>query len=83
MKIGGYEQRVNICGKNIQTIREERHMTQEQLAAHLQLQGIVINQNCISRIERGKRIITDYELKYIAIALKTAVDILLQEQVDC
>lgn len=78
MKTGGYEQRVNICNKNIQELREKRRMTQEQPAAQLQLNGIVITQNCISRIERGKQVVADY-VKYTSIALKVSADELLCE----
>lgn len=63
----------------IQELREKRRMTQEQPAAQLQLNGIVITQNCISRIERGKRVVADY-VKYTAIALKVSADELLCEE---
>ena len=56
----------NACGSNIKALRESKKLSQEQLAANLQLLGLNINQKAISRIETGERIIPDYELLYFA-----------------
>jgi len=56
-------------------------MSQEQLAAKLQTEGLGVNQNSISRIETGKRVVADYELKILAHVLNTAVDDLLAEEI--
>ena len=47
-------------------IREGKKLSQEQLAAWLQLEGLSINQKAISRIETGERVVADYELLYLA-----------------
>ena len=43
------------------------------MAVRLQLEGLNISQKAISRIETGKRVITDYELKYLATALNVSI----------
>jgi len=53
---------MNICGKLIKHARNAANMTQEQLAAKLQLDGIMLSRVQISKIEKGYRYITDQEL---------------------
>ena len=47
------------------------------LAARLQVRSVMLNQNGICRIEKGKRIVADYELLIIADALGVTVGELL------
>jgi transcriptional regulator with XRE-family HTH domain len=56
-------------------------MSQDQLAAKLQTEGLGVNQNSISRIETGKRVVADYELKVLADVLNASVDDLLEEEI--
>lgn len=77
--IGKVTNQCNICGQNVRKLREEKKMSQDQLAAKLQTEGLGVNQNSISRIETGKRIVADYELKILAQVLNVPVDILLIE----
>ena len=77
MKIYGFDDQCNICGRNIRRIRTEKKITQTDLAARLQIQGVQMNQNSICRIERGKRVVADYELLFIAAALNVPVVTLL------
>ena len=71
----------NICGKNVRKLREQKKMSQDQLAAKLQTEGLGVNQNSISRIETGKRVVADYELKVLADVLNASVDDLLEEEI--
>lgn len=57
----------------------KKRMTQMELAAKIQLQGITLERDSISRIEIGTRFVTDYELKLFAKALNVTVDDLLEE----
>lgn len=57
-----YEKEV---GKNIRSIRESRHMTQEQLSAKLQLLGCDITRSALAKIEVGQRHIYIDEIKLI------------------
>ncbi len=73
MKIYGYDNKCNICGANIKRIREQKKVTQTDLAARLQVRGVQLNQNSVCRIEKGKRVVADYELLIIADALGVSV----------
>ena len=57
----------------------KKRMTQMELAAKIQLQGITLERDSISRIEIGTRVVTDYELKLFAKVLNVTVDDLLEE----
>ena len=71
----------NICGERLRKIRKRRGLSQEDLAAtKLQLRGLDLTQKAISRIETGSRLVTDYELKYLAEVLNIPVRLLLEEE---
>lgn len=42
-------------GKNIRALREKNHMTQDILAAKLQLEGCDITRSAVAKIEVGQR----------------------------
>ena len=63
----------NITGKNIQSIRKDRNLTQEGLAIHLQIYGLNHTRTTIAKIENGLRRVTDIELQIIAKALEVQV----------
>lgn len=42
-------------GKNIRRIRKEKKLTQDQLAAQLQLNGCYITRSALAKIEVGQR----------------------------
>lgn len=69
----------NLCGDRIRIERLKKRMTQMELAAKIQLQGITLERDSISRIEIGTRFVTDYELKLFAKVLNVTVDDLLEE----
>ena len=66
MKIYSYQGRKNLCGKRVKEARTKQEMTQAQLAAKLQTQGITIERDGVSRIEIGTRFVTDYELMVLS-----------------
>lgn len=66
MKIYTYKGKKNLCGDRIRIERLKKRMTQMELAAKIQLQGITLERDSISRIEIGTRFVTDYELKLFA-----------------
>ena len=78
MKIYDYNGRKNLCGPRVREARTRLHMTQGDLAVQLQLSGIVIERDCISRIEIGTRFVADYELRALARILKVSVQWLLE-----
>ena len=77
MKIYDYNGKKNICGDRIHQARRKLKLTQSDLAAKLQVAGIVIERDSISRIELGTRFVADYELLELAKILKVSVDWLL------
>ena len=81
--INPMKKKKNIIGIRIRKARRESKppVTQSDLVARLQLNGIKdIDQPIISRIEKGERLVTDYELKAIAKALKVSVQWLFKEK---
>lgn len=64
----------NIIGKRIELIREDKLITQEQLTARLNTQGIEIDRPMVSRIESQTRCLLDYEILGIAKALGVSIE---------
>lgn len=79
MKIYKHSGRCNISGTKIRELREVRKLTQEQLAAKMQVEGIPLRQKAISRIEDGSRVVADYELKVFAKVFQVSLNTLLME----
>ena len=55
-------------------------LSQDELAARLQVQNVILSQKCISRMEKGERFITDYELLILSKVLKKDLYWLLGEE---
>lgn len=77
MKIYDYHGKKNICGARIKQARQERHISQAQLAAKMQIAGITIERDSVSRIEIGTRFVADYELMALSQILDVSVEWLL------
>jgi transcriptional regulator with XRE-family HTH domain len=67
----------NVSGRKIREYREAAEMSQEQLAAKIQLLGHNLNQKAVSRVETGDRVVPDFELFYFSEALHVSIDELL------
>lgn len=81
MKLYKYKNdRANASGLKIKQLREASGLSQEQLAAKLQLAGLNLNQKAISRIENGERVIPDFELFYFSEALHVPISTLLSRE---
>jgi transcriptional regulator with XRE-family HTH domain len=52
----------NLIFRQLRRLRKERKLSQEALAAQMQLLGVDINQRLISKIERNERFVKDYKL---------------------
>ena len=61
----------------IRALRRARGLRQEDLAAQIQVNGINMERDSISRIEIGTRFVADFELKVFAKVLGVSVDWLL------
>lgn len=77
MKIYDYNGKKNICGDRVHEARCKLRLTQSDLAAQLQINGIIIERDSVSRIEIGTRFVADYELRELAKILKVSVNWLL------
>lgn len=80
MKIYDYKGRKNLCGNRIKEARARRNLTQADLAARLQIKGITLERDSISRIEIGTRFVTDYELVVLSEVLGVSMEWLTQQE---
>ena len=70
--------RNNICGRNVARYRQERCLSQRQLAKKMQLAGYDVDHHFIRRIENGQRFVTDIEL----VALSETLSVSIYDLVD-
>ena len=77
MKIYDFNGKKNICGTKIKEARKKLKLSQEELAAKLQVEGINIERDSVSRIEIGTRFIADYELAALCKILNITPEYLL------
>lgn len=77
LKIYDYEGKKNICGDRVHEARCRLRLTQSDVAAQLQINGIILERDSVSRIEIGTRFVADYELRALAKILKVTVNWLL------
>ena len=57
MRLYTLDGKCNISGERIKSARTKAKLTQDQLAARLQVAGLQMGQMAISRIESGKRLV--------------------------
>lgn len=72
-----YYDNKNIVSEKIKKIRESQGLSQSNLAAKLQTMNLNIDQQMISKIEKNKRQVTDYELACICKCLSVTPNDLL------
>ena len=80
MKIYCYDGVKNISGERIYQARTSRHMTQQELAAKMQVEGVTIEREAISKIETGDRLVTDYELLAFARVFRVSLNWLVENE---
>jgi transcriptional regulator with XRE-family HTH domain len=66
VKIYDYHGKKNVSGDRIREARLKRRLTQEDLAAKLQIEGVIMERDSISRVEIGTHFVTDYELMVLS-----------------
>ena len=74
MKIYDFEGKKNISGDRIHQARTAMRLSQSDLAARMQVNGVTIEREAISKIETGDRFITDYELTMFAKVLGVSLE---------
>ena len=76
MKAYDFHGKRNICGDRIR----EARLSQSDLCRRLQLAGVIVERDVISRIENGGRFVADFEVVVIADVLEVSVDWLLGKE---
>lgn len=66
MRIYDFEGKKNISGERIREARLKLRLSQSDLAARVQVEGVTMERDSISRIEIGTRFIPDYEIPVFA-----------------
>ena len=77
MKIYDFNGSKNICGQHVKEARKRLKISQEDLAARLQTEGVNIERDSVSRIEIGTRFVADYELLILSKILNVTPEYLL------
>lgn len=67
----------NLIGLRLKALRKEHQLSQRDLAHQLQLAGIDMDKNVITRIETNKRYVTDLELKALTGIFHVSYDYLI------
>lgn len=80
MKIYDFNGKKNLCGDRVKEARAKMKMTQSALSAKLQLSGINIERDSLSRIEIGTRFVADYELVALAEILSVTLEWLTKKE---
>ena len=74
MKIYDYKGRKTLCGDRVREARARLNITQADLAARLQVAGVIMERDSVSRIEIGTRFVTDYELVVLSNVLGVSLE---------
>jgi transcriptional regulator with XRE-family HTH domain len=77
LRINVFNGKKNISGDRIREARLKQRISQTELAAKMQVAGVMIERDSISRIENGSRFIPDYELPILSKILNVSVEWLL------
>jgi len=67
----------NLIRQQLIALRREHKLSQRDLARRLQLLGVDMDKNVITRIETGKRYVTDIELKALCEVFQVPYEYLL------
>ena len=72
-----FEGKNNVSGDRIRELRQRARLSQADLAAKMQTEGAIVELDVISRIESGRRLVTDYELLVLTRIFDTTADLLI------
>ncbi len=67
----------NLIGERLKLLRKESNLSQRDLAQRLQLIGIDMDKNVITRIETNQRYVTDFELQALKAIFNVSYDYLI------
>ena len=69
-------EQLNITGERIRQARVRAGLSQRQLSEQLELMAVYTCRGSLSRIENGRRVVTDIELDAISKVLNVSLDFL-------
>ncbi len=79
MKQIQYDGNKNIISSRVRELRNQKDLSQEQLAARMQTMNCNIDQQMISKIEKNKRQVTDFELACLCKCLEITPNEILRD----
>ena len=71
---------MNMVGRTVRRLRQERGMSQKTLSERLETLAVYICRGSVSRIEEGRRTVTDIELHGLAQVLGVSVGELFRDE---
>ena len=71
----------NIIGERLKLLRKQAGLSQRDLARELQLMGIDMDKNVITRIETNKRYVTDFEIQALKQLFMVSYDYLIDGEI--
>lgn len=69
----------NIISSRVRKLRNQKSLSQEQLAARMQTMNCNVDQQMISKIENNNRQVTDFELACLCKCLETTPNEMLKD----
>ncbi len=72
----------NLIGERLKELRANFNYSQRDLARELQLTGMDMDKNVITRIETNKRYVTDFELQALKKIFNVSYDYLIDGKED-
>ena len=63
-----------MSGDRIRELRLKARLSQAALAVKMQTEGVIVEQDVISRIESGSRLVTDYEILVLTRIFNVSAD---------
>ena len=70
---------MNLVGPRVRRLRQERGLSQRALSERLETLAVYICRGSVSRIEEGRRTVTDIELYGLAQVLGVTIDELFRD----
>ena len=68
----------NLIGSRVAALRKRDRMSQRDLANKMQLLGLDMDKNVITRIETGKRFVTDFEILTLVKVFEVSYEYLIE-----
>ena len=71
---GDMKTAINVVGSRIRKIRDQKGLSQEQMAAKCQILGFDLTRGTLAKIESGIRGVADHEIPFLARVLDTSIE---------